>query len=108
MKWDRRDWLALAGITLLAALLRLVQLGLVPSGFQFDEAFNAMDAQLVLAGNRPLFLPANAGREVLYTYWQATLAALFGLNIHTLRLRQRSWGSWPSPRPICYCARSCV
>ncbi|MBW7881691.1 MAG: glycosyltransferase family 39 protein [Caldilineaceae bacterium] len=82
----RRDWLLLISITLVAAALRFYQLGVVPPGPQFDEAFNAIDAEQVLAGNRPLFLPANGGREVLYTYYQAVLGALLGLNLYTLRL----------------------
>jgi 4-amino-4-deoxy-L-arabinose transferase-like glycosyltransferase len=86
MSWSRRDWWLLVAITVIGIGLRFYQLGIVPPGFQFDEAFNAIDAQLVLAGNRSLFLPANAGREVLYTYWQAFLAGLFGLNVYTLRL----------------------
>ncbi|MCB0044629.1 MAG: phospholipid carrier-dependent glycosyltransferase [Caldilineaceae bacterium] len=86
MHWTRRDWIALAGVTLLGAILRLYQLGVAPPGFQFDEAFNAIDADLVLAGNRPLFLPANGGREVLYTYWQALIGAALGVNVYSLRL----------------------
>jgi 4-amino-4-deoxy-L-arabinose transferase-like glycosyltransferase len=82
----RRDWIVLLGIVLLAGGLRFYQLGVVPPGPQFDEAFNALDAELVLAGNRPLFLPANGGREVVYTYIQAAVGALFGLNLYTLRL----------------------
>ncbi len=82
----RREWLVLLAITLLAGALRFYQLGVVPPGPQFDEAFNALDAQLVLAGNRPLFLPANGGREVVYTYLQAAAGALWGLNLYTLRL----------------------
>ena len=86
MTWTRRDWIILLAVTLLAAGLRFYKLGSVPPGFQFDEAFNAIDAGHILDGNRPLFLPANAGREALYSYFQAGLAALFGLNIYTLRL----------------------
>ena len=86
MHWTRRDWLILAAIVLLAGVLRFYQLGVTPPGPQFDEAFNAIDAQQVLAGNRPLFLPANGGREVFYTYIQAAVAALLGLNIQVLRL----------------------
>ncbi len=92
MHWTRRDWLALVLITCLAGALRLYQLGVVPPGFQFDEAFNAIDARGVLAGNRPLFLPANAGREVVYTYFQAGLIRLFGLNVWTLRLASAIFG----------------
>ncbi len=97
MHWTRRDWLALVLITCLAAALRLYQLGVVPPGFQFDEAFNAIDARSVLAGNRPLFLPANAGREVVYTYVQASLIRLFGLNVWTLRLASALFGTLAVP-----------
>ena len=86
LAWSRADWLILLAVTLIGAALRLYRLGEVPPGFQFDEAFNAIDAQQVLQGNVPLFLPANGGREVLYTYWQAALGALLGINIYTLRL----------------------
>ncbi|MEZ4661261.1 MAG: phospholipid carrier-dependent glycosyltransferase [Caldilineaceae bacterium] len=87
MKWNQRDWYLLLAITLIGAILRLYKLGVVPPGLQFDEAFNAIDAEQVLAGNRPLFLPANAGREVLYTYWQAAIAWLAGnITPYTLRL----------------------
>lgn len=88
MNWSRRDWLILLGVTLLGAALRLYKLGVVPPGFQFDEAFNAIDAAGVMRGNRPLFLPANAGREALYTYWQVLVIRLVGGEIspYTLRL----------------------
>ncbi len=86
MLWTRRDWLYLLALTLLAAALRFYKLGEAPPGFQFDEAFNAIDAEQVWYGNRPLFLPANGGREALYTYVQAALGALFGFNVYTLRL----------------------
>jgi hypothetical protein len=92
MNWTRRDWLALIGVTLLGAVLRLYRLGKVPPGFQFDEAFNAVDADQVLAGNYPLFLPANGGREVLYTYWQAAIGALLGIDPFSLRLASALFG----------------
>src|SRR5215217_9404 len=86
MTWTRKDWWLLLALTGVAIFFRFFQLNSLPPGFQFDEAFNAIDAQQVLAGNRPLFLPANAGREVLYTYWQALLIRLFGFDVYTLRL----------------------
>ncbi|MFN8495980.1 MAG: hypothetical protein U0350_50780 [Caldilineaceae bacterium] len=86
MTWTRRDWLILVAVTLLAAALRFYQLGVVPPGFQFDEAFNAIDARQILHGNYPLFLPANAGREVLYSYLQAGLLFLLGQTAYALRL----------------------
>ncbi|HBY97394.1 MAG TPA: hypothetical protein DEP84_26215, partial [Chloroflexi bacterium] len=84
--WTRRDWAILLAVTALAAALRFYQLGVVPPGFQFDEAFNALDAARVLDGQRLLFLPDNGGREVVYTYLQAALASVFGLSVYTLRL----------------------
>ena len=89
-KWNRVDWLFLLVLTLIGAALRFYKIGIVPPGFQFDEAYNAIDAAQVLAGNRPLFLPANAGREVLYTYWQAAIILATGsidfIDIRTLRM----------------------
>jgi 4-amino-4-deoxy-L-arabinose transferase-like glycosyltransferase len=84
--WSWHDWLLLAVVTGLGAALRFYKLGVVPPGFQFDEAFNAIDAAQVLHGNFPLFLPANAGREVLYTYFQAAIGAILGVNVFSLRL----------------------
>jgi hypothetical protein len=44
----RRVTFALLAILLLGAALRLVYLRSVPPGFQFDEAYNALDAAHVL------------------------------------------------------------
>ena len=79
-------WLALAGIVLAAALLRLPALDRLPPGFQFDEAYNAIDAWRVVQGSRDLFFPANGGREPLLSYWQALFFALFGPSLGVLRL----------------------
>ena len=61
----RSEVLALVCLTAIAALLRLWRIGEIPTGFHVDEAFNLIDAREVIAGWRPIFLPANAGREVL-------------------------------------------
>jgi 4-amino-4-deoxy-L-arabinose transferase-like glycosyltransferase len=81
------------GLTALAAALRLWRLAELPPGLHVDEAYNILDARAVLAGWRPLFLPANAGREVLYTYWQAGLIGLLGESIATARLASAIAGS---------------
>ncbi len=93
MRWTRRDSLLLLSITLFGGALRFFQIGRVPPGFQFDEAYNALDAQQVLAGNFPLFLPANGGREVLYTYFQAALIWLFGATPTVFRSASAIWGT---------------
>jgi len=85
-KWvaDRWAWW-LALILLTAAALRMPLLDRIPPGFQFDEAYNAIDALRVMQGDRPLFLPANGGREVLYTYLQALAMRVLGANVAALR-----------------------
>ena len=85
-RWSRQDWIILLVLVLLAAGLRFYGLGMVPPGFQFDEAYNASDAANVLGGDRPLFLPRNGGREVLYTYLQAAVASVVGLSLRNLRM----------------------
>lgn len=82
----RRAWFWLLVIVLVAAFFRLYRLHVVPPGFQFDEAYNAADALRVLGGERPLFLDANGGREVIYTYLQALLMSLIGEHVLALRL----------------------
>ena len=77
-RFSRRDALWLAALFVVAASLRLPALDAIPPGFQFDETYNAWDALAVVEGARPIFLPANAGREPLYTYWQAPFVALWG------------------------------
>jgi 4-amino-4-deoxy-L-arabinose transferase-like glycosyltransferase len=82
-----RWWLwPLALIIALGAVLRLYHLDSVPPGFQFDEAYNAIDAVHVQQGEWRIFFPANGGREPLYTYWQALLFATWGPNLFALRL----------------------
>jgi hypothetical protein len=83
---SRRDVAFVAALTLLAAFLRLWRLGDLPPGLHVDEAFNILDARAVLGGWRPVFLPANAGREVLFTYLQAPVLALLGDAIFSARL----------------------
>lgn len=95
--WTRKDWFILVGLTAIGALFRFYRLGEIPPGFQFDEAFNAIDAQQVLAGNYPLFLPANGGREALYTYWQALWGALFGVDVFALRFSSALLGTLTVP-----------
>jgi len=76
----------MGALLVIAALLRLPALDIAPPGFQFDETYNAWDALRVIEGARPIFLPANAGREPLYTYWQVPFVALLGPTPTALRL----------------------
>ncbi|MFN8497467.1 MAG: hypothetical protein U0641_06385 [Anaerolineae bacterium] len=78
-------WLVGAAVVIGAAL-RLWGLNHFPPGLSVDEAYNLIDAQRILDGARPLFLPDNAGREALYSYWQAILVAALGPAALALRL----------------------
>lgn len=77
--------LLLAAIALGAAL-RLYQLGAVPPGMHPDEAHYAEDAVSIMNGWRPVFLPANNGREPLFVYFMAGLFSLLGPTLWTARL----------------------
>ncbi|MEO8084115.1 MAG: hypothetical protein ABI780_09855, partial [Ardenticatenales bacterium] len=87
----------LAVLTLAAAAARFTALGRIPPGLHVDEAFNVLDARAVLAGWRPIFLPANAGRDVLYTYLQAPLLALFGDRVAVARAASALIGTLTVP-----------
>ncbi|MFN8482100.1 MAG: glycosyltransferase family 39 protein [Anaerolineae bacterium] len=85
---SRRAWtivLALLGIIALGAVLRLYRLGQVPFGMHPDEAHYALDAVAIQNGWRPIFLPANNGREPLFVYFMALLFTLLGPTLWTAR-----------------------
>lgn len=85
--WPRRSELAALTLLLgLALCLRLPALARFPPGLHVDEAYNILDARAIRDGWRPLFLPANAGREAAYSYWQALLLGVGGESIFTARL----------------------
>ncbi|MBI2942410.1 MAG: glycosyltransferase family 39 protein [Chloroflexi bacterium] len=84
--YDRRDWAALAGVLCAAALLRLYRLEAAPPGLIFDELANVIDAAAIAAGERPLFLSGNLGREPLFHYLVALSFSLFGISLASFRL----------------------
>ncbi len=61
-------------------------LGALPPGLYHDEAFNGLDALGVLAGDRPVYFPANHGREPIYIYLVALAVGLFGPTPFAVRL----------------------
>ena len=77
---------AFLGILALAALLRVWGLESAPPGLNHDEAVNGLDVRRIIAGWRPVFLPANNGREALFMYLQAAVGAVAGVSPVTLRL----------------------
>lgn len=76
----------LVPILLVAVFLRFWDLAETPPGFHFDLAFNAFDIARLQLGDWRIFFPANTGREPLFIYLQAGMAALFGLAPFALRL----------------------
>ncbi len=82
--WIRLSFLA---IILLAFLLRTWDLDRLPPGLFFDEAYNGIDANLVIAGiARPLFFAGNNGREPFFIYLQSAAIAMLGASSYSLRI----------------------
>jgi 4-amino-4-deoxy-L-arabinose transferase-like glycosyltransferase len=81
-----RDVLILLTLVGIAAALRLYRLDSLPPGFDVDEAYNMLDALDIVRGKHPVFLPANAGREALYSYLQAFMVLILGKQVFALRL----------------------
>jgi 4-amino-4-deoxy-L-arabinose transferase-like glycosyltransferase len=76
--------LALLGITILAACIRLYRIDEIPPGNMYDPAYYGVDALQILAGERPIFFPTNFGREALFSYLVALYIALFGAAPHAM------------------------
>lgn len=82
----RTALLLLLAAVIFGVALRLYQLGTVPPGMHPDEAHYAEDAVSIMRGWRPVFLPANNGREPLFVYFMAGLFSLLGPTLWTARL----------------------
>ncbi len=79
--------LSFLAIILLAFLLRTWDLDRLPPGLFFDEAYNGIDANRVIAGiARPLFFAGNNGREPFFIYLQSAALAMFGASSYSLRI----------------------
>lgn len=77
---------ALIGITLLAAAFRFYDLAALPLEMTSDHTEKLRDIANILGGNRPVYLPANAGREPLQFYWTAALVTI-GLPLSFMTLK---------------------
>jgi 4-amino-4-deoxy-L-arabinose transferase-like glycosyltransferase len=84
-------------VTGLGAALRMVALGSVPVGLYQDEAYNGLDALRVLAGERPLYFPANNGREPLFIYLVSASIAWLGRTPLAVRLPAALLGTLTIP-----------
>ncbi len=85
-----RNWkeiLLLVGILAFASVLRLYRLDQLPPGLHYDEAFDALHAQKVLAGvERPIFFPDNLAEEPMSIYAAAAVFGVWGASPWSLRL----------------------
>ena len=74
-------------ILLTAAGLRTLALADIPPGLHFDEAANGVITRgIAYSGQRPLFIAAYTGKEVLWFYWAALVARIAGPTVFALRL----------------------
>lgn len=80
-------------IVLLAAFLRLYQLGSVPAGLNHDEGMNGSNAlENIETGPMRIFYPENTGREGLFINIQTAFVALMGNTALALRLPAALFG----------------
>ncbi len=74
------EWAALAAILLVAAFLRLHQLGDVPPGLEHDEVTSWQMADSVLDGRWRIYFTESYGHEPIFSYLMALSVAAFGPN----------------------------
>jgi 4-amino-4-deoxy-L-arabinose transferase-like glycosyltransferase len=92
-----REFALVAGVTALAAALRIFALGEIPPGLYHDEAFNGLDGLSVLRGEWPIYFAANRGREPLFIYLIAATVNLLGRTPGALRLAAAVCGTLTIP-----------
>lgn len=95
--WARWEWAALAGITVIAAFLRMYLLRVFPPGVHFDEAVYGLQAEEIYRGSFPIFFKAYTGREPFYMYLVALVYLFTGPNTFGLRLASAIIGTLTVP-----------
>lgn len=88
----RAEWMALLLILFFGAWARLDQLETLPPGLYSDEAYYALDALDVQAGARPVYFPANNGREPLFIYLLSLSIDVLGRTPYAVRLPAALFG----------------
>lgn len=95
--WAQWEWATLAGITLIAAFLRMYLLRIFPPGVHFDEAVYGLQAEEIYRGSFPIFFKAYTGREPFYMYLVALVYLFTGPNTFGLRLASAIIGTLTVP-----------
>ncbi|MFN2251686.1 MAG: glycosyltransferase family 39 protein, partial [Anaerolineae bacterium] len=81
------DAIAVLLITAVAAYFRFFDIDGLPYQMTSDHTEKLLDIAAILAGQRPVFLPLNAGREPMQFYYTALLVKLgMPLSFHTLKV----------------------
>jgi 4-amino-4-deoxy-L-arabinose transferase-like glycosyltransferase len=87
LSFRRREYVVLALLVLLAALLRFYQLDAIPVGLDVDEAEEGWEARRVADGEAfPIFFTASYGGEPMHYYAIAFFLRLFGVKALSVRL----------------------
>jgi 4-amino-4-deoxy-L-arabinose transferase-like glycosyltransferase len=82
----KKEYLALALLMLLAAVLRFHQLESIPVGLSGDEAEDGYVAKRILRGlEYPIFIAGSFGEEPMHTYLVALSFAIWGTSLWAVR-----------------------
>ena len=90
----------LVSILAVAAFLRFTQLEAVPPGMTHDEAAFGAEAEIVLAGERPIYFALGYGHEPVYAYLVAAAFRLFGHTLLAIRVTSANESRHPDNQPI--------
>lgn len=87
VRWDRRELLAVAALTLFALALRITLIETIPQNFGGDEGEMGMEARGVLEGRitNP-FVTGWLSHPTLWFFLQALSLSVFGNNVFGLRI----------------------
>ena len=77
--------LALVGVLVVAAFLRLYQLDAIPREMGTDMPHNYQNALQIMRGNWMIFCPSYPGRESLFFYLLAGYSKVFGLSFFSIK-----------------------
>ena len=83
----RLDWVLLALVIGIAIFFRFWQMGHIPPGMDFDEAFESLEARRILTqpGYHPIFFPGNNGVPAVKIYLTALAFLVAGEQMLAIR-----------------------
>lgn len=83
---NRREWIAVISLLLIAFFFRVWQLNDVPPGLHHDEVIIGQVAKDILRGHFAIYFAPGYGHEPLYHYLVAGMFSAIGANAFALRL----------------------